>query len=150
MKKVTTKLVQDFVLVDELNEGHIIGVQFNDGARGYVLKVSPGSWVVSMASPPKDYSSLWVHPNLKSLANEFISDVGADLFVFDTEAELVNWIYEQYKPCNECSSHVKNENSAQCRFESQCFVSQKELVEHIKKLGSCEERNEILINDIND
>lgn len=99
----------DFILEADLNLfDHIIGLQFIDGSRGFVQKVGHGGSCITgrvglygtSSSPVKgdtvqDLLEKIRQGNYKTSGEE---EYTVDVFVFDTAAEILEWLLEAERP----------------------------------------------------
>ena len=90
MKKV--RLKSDEISIDELNDSHLIGVEFKSGIRGFVIKFDINKYAVAARdAKANNYSELVVWKDIKMLIKD---DMVSSSYVFETPKELCLWMAE--------------------------------------------------------
>ena len=90
MKKV--RLTSDEISIDELNDSHLIGVQFDNGHRAFVLKIDEGQYTtISANDNANEHNYIEMYKTIKStLEPKFV----ASAYLFRTPKELYLWMAE--------------------------------------------------------
>lgn len=91
MKKIVRELSSAEVLVDKLTNKSIVGIKWGHlGEKTWVVKSKIGYFAVPVGMV--DLSSCWTKPTLKAFVEVVIDDMGVDVVLFDSEAELIQWL----------------------------------------------------------
>ena len=89
MRRVITGVEKQTVLVQSLDESHIIGVEFVSGLRAILKKTNTGDY--GSFSLDDNYGK----PLAASTIEAYIELLNLEAFVFETEKEIGEWLIEQ-------------------------------------------------------
>lgn len=91
MKKIVRELSSAEVLVDKLTNKSIVGIKWGHlGEKTWVVKSKMGYFAVPVGTT--DLSYCWTRPTLKGFVEDIIDDMGVDVILFDSEADLIQWL----------------------------------------------------------
>ena len=89
MKKVVHQ-IKSIIDVHHLNDLCIIGVEFGNGNKGKVIKLSPDEYAISIPFRNNDYDELIKKPTIQALIKYF--DGEADFYYFAQSEEFKDWL----------------------------------------------------------
>lgn len=80
------------ILLDNINDESIVGVQWssNPGEKSWVIEINSDEYC-GLRIGTKTLCYRWTSPSVKSYCAEALRML-AEVFVFDTEAELIEWL----------------------------------------------------------
>lgn len=92
MKKIVRELSSAEVLVDKLTNKSIVGIKWgsHQGEKSWIFKNKTGYSAVPLGT--LDLSLCWVRATIKEYVNLIINDFGVEVFLFDSETELIQWL----------------------------------------------------------
>ena len=89
MRRVIRARVKQEVLIDSLNDSHIIGVEFESGYRCMLKKIKKGEYAAFSFTDNNG------EPILYNTIQEYITIKNVEAFVFETEKEIGEWLIEK-------------------------------------------------------
>lgn len=92
MKKVIlNKQQQETIYLEDLNDSHIIGIEWKSGDKAQVIKLDRHSYTTSEPGTNNSYLSRKTHNSIQSICEN--EDVKQAL-TFDNRKEFINWLIE--------------------------------------------------------
>ena len=89
MRRVITGVEKQTVLVQSLNDNHIIGVEFGSGYRCMLKKIKKGEYAAFSFTDNNG------EPILHDTIQVYIERSNVEAFVFETEKEIGEWLIEK-------------------------------------------------------